>query len=488
MSDVKPVARLFAGLLVIFSLCLSAPLAVSLWQQDGLWLDYAGSLLGGCAIGGVVFYKLRRHRQELQPRHGVLLVTCVWLLLPLFASVPIWLALRQVGQDPGFAGAFFEGVSGLTTSGATVLSSLQSLPLSLNLWRTFMQWLGGMGILILAVAILPMLGVGGSQVFKAEVAGPIKDTKLTPRITHTAKGLWSVYLGLSLACFVAFWAGGMDAADALMHMFTTVSLGGLSPHDTSFGYFDSPLLEAIAVGFMLIASCNFALYFVAVRKRSLRGAWRNAELRATLLVLVGSGLLVSLFLWSKNTYAFADALRFGMFNTISLATTTGFATTDYLSWPMFAPLLMLLLSGVASSAGSTGGGVKMLRVLILVQQAARELTRLVHPTVINPVRLNHNIVESKVIFSVLAFMMFYIITIVLLGLVLVFTDLDLVTAFSAVIASINCTGPGLGLVGPSSTYAVMNSFQLTVCSFAMLLGRLEILSMMVLLMPSFWRR
>lgn len=488
MNDIKPVARVLAGLLVIFSLCLSAPLAVSLWMHDGLWAGYAGCLLGGCLFGALVFYKLRHHRQELQPRHGVLLVSSVWLLLPLFASLPIWLALHRLELNPSFAEAFFEGVSGLTTTGATVLSQLQELPVSLNLWRTFMQWLGGMGILILAVAILPMLGVGGSQVFKAEVAGPIKDTKLTPRITHTAKGLWSVYLGLSLACFLAFWAAGMSGADALMHMFTTVSLGGLSPHDSSFGYFDSPLLEGIAIAFMLVASCNFALYFVAVRKRSLRGLWRDAELRATIAVLLLAGLLVSVFLWSKNTYDLLSALRFGMFNTISMATTTGFATTDYLAWPVFAPMLMLLLSGIASSAGSTGGGVKMLRVLILLQQARRELTRLVHPTVLNPVRLNHNVVDNPVIFSVLAFMMFYITTIVLLGLVLVFTDLEPVTAFSAIIASINCAGPGLGQVGPASTYAFMDSFQLTICSLAMLLGRLEILSMMVLLMPSFWRR
>ncbi|RMX04894.1 TrkH family potassium uptake protein [Corticibacter populi] len=488
MNDFQPVLRVLCGLLVLFSLCLALPLGVSLLSHDGLWQDYALALLLGVGLGVIGFWPLHRDRRELQPRHGVLLVTMVWLVLPLFATVPLLLVMRHLHAGISFTHAYFEAVSALTTTGSTVLHGIDRLPLSINVWRTFMQWLGGMGILILAVAILPMLGVGGSQVFKAEVAGPVKDTKLTPRITQTAKGLWSVYVGLSLACFAAYWAGGMGWADALMHMFTTVSLGGLSTHDRSFGYFDSPLLEAIAVLFMLVASCNFALYFVAMRRRSLRGFWRDVEVRATLLTLVIGGLFVTALLWLRGTYAPLEALRHGMFNTISLATTTGFANTDYLLWPVFVPLLMLFLSGLATSAGSTGGGIKMIRVLILVQQGMRELTRLVHPRAIKPVRLGNRIVEPNIIFSVLAFMLFYWATILVLSMLLMLSDLDIITAFSAVIASLHCAGPGLGLVGPASTYAELNDFQLWVCSLAMLLGRLEILSFMVLLMPSFWRR
>ena len=297
-----------------------------------------------------------------------------------------------------------------------------------------------------------------------------------------------MYALFSLLCGLAYWLGGMDPLNALMYMFSTVSLGGLSPHDTSFGYYQSPLLEAIAVGFMLVASCNFALYFVAMRKGHWQGFWRDPELRATLSTLIGGGLLVAGLLWVKGVYAPLEALRHGMFSLVSVATTTGYATVDYLGWPVFAPVFMLLLSGVATSAGSTGCGIKMVRMLILLKQARREMNRLVHPRAVQPVRLGDAVVDNRVIFSVLAFMLVYGATIIGLSMVLLLTDLDPVTAFSAVIASVNCTGPGLGLVGPASNYAVLTDFQVWVCTLAMLLGRLEILSFMALLTPAFWRR
>ena len=488
VPDLLPVLRVFGALLAMFAFALGVPLAASAWAAEGLWPVYAASLVLTLACGAGLWFGLRRHGRELQPRHGVMLVSLVWLVLPLFASLPLMLALHAVGRPTGFTHAYFEAVSGLTTTGATVLAGLDTLPLSVNLWRTFMQWIGGMGILILAVAVLPLLGVGGSQLFKAEAAGPVKDTKLTPRMTQTAKGLWGVYAVFSLACALAFWAGGMSVPDALMHMFTTVSLGGLSSYDASFGHFRSPLLEAIAIVFMVLASCNFALYFVALRKGHWRTCWRDPELRATVCTLLGSGLFVSLLLWAKGVYAPLDALRHGLFHTISVATTTGFATTDYLGWPVFAPVFLLMLSGVATSAGSTGGGIKMVRVLILLQQARREMTRLVHPRAVQPVRLGAAVVENRMIFAVLAYMLVYGATVTVLSMVLLLTDLDVVTAFSAVIASVHCTGPGLGLIGPAANYAVLNDFQLWVCTLAMLLGRLEILSFMALLTPAFWRR
>ena len=417
-----------------------------------------------------------------------MLVSLVWLLLPLFAALPLMLAGHHLGRPLSFTHAYFEAVSGLTTTGSTVMSGLDQLPVSVNVWRTFLQWLGGMGILILAVAVLPLLGVGGSQLFKAEAAGPVKDAKLTPRMTGTAKGLWGVYALFSVACALAYWLGGMAPLDAVMHMFTTVSLGGLSPYDASFGHFQSPLLEAIAVVFMLVASCNFALYFVAFRKGDWRGFWRDPELRATLGTLIVGGLVVSLLLWAKGVYEPLTALRHGMFNVVSLATTTGYATVDYLGWPVFAPVLMLLLSGVATSAGSTGGGIKMMRMLILFQQARREMTRLVHPRAVQPVVVGGKVIEHPVIFSVLAFMLVYGATIIVLSMVLLLTDLDPVTAFSAVVASVHCTGPGLGDLGPANNYAGLTDFQLWVCTLAMLMGRLEILSFMALLTPAFWRR
>ena len=488
MADMFPVLRVLGILVMVFALAMGFPLGVSWFAQDGVWRVYPLAMGFTLCVGAALWWGMRRHARELQPRHGVMLVTLVWVLLPLFATLPLLLALHQIGRPLSFTHAYFEAVSGLTTTGATVLSGLDALPVSVNVWRTFLQWVGGMGILILAVAVLPLLGVGGSQLFRAEAAGPVKDAKLTPRMTETAKGLWGVYAVFSTSCALAYWLGGMEPLDAVMHMFTTVSLGGLSSHDASFAHFQSPLLEGIALVFMLVASCNFALYFVALRKGHWGGFWRDPELRATLTALLGGGLFVSLLLWIKDVYAPLDALRHGMFNVISIATTTGYATVDYLGWPVFAPVLMLLLSGVATSAGSTGCGIKMVRMLILVKQARREMTRLVHPRAVQPVRLGNAVVDNHVIFSVLAFMLVYGGTVIGLSMVLLLTDLDLVTAFSAVLASVNCMGPGLGHVGPTSNYAVLTDFQIWVCTLAMLLGRLEILSFMALLTPAFWRR
>ncbi len=488
MRDLFPVLRVLGMLMVMFALSMLLPFAVSWFADDGIWRIYPWAIGITAAVGLSLWVGLDHFRRELQPRHGVILVTLVWVVLPLCAMLPLVLGLGHVGLGISFTHAYFEAVSGLTTTGATVLTGLDALPVSINVWRTFLQWLGGMGILILAVAILPLLGVGGAQLFRAEAAGPIKDTKLTPRMTETAKGLWGVYGVFSLACALAFWAAGMEPLDALMHMFATVSLGGLSSHDASFAYFDSPLIELIALVFMLLASCNFALYFVAMRKGRWDGFWRDPEMRATLAVLLGGGLIVALLLWAKGVYGPVEALRYGIFHVVSVATTTGFTTVDYLSWPVFAPVLMLLLSGVATSAGSTGGGIKMVRMLILLKQARRELTRLVHPRAMQPVRLGNGVVDDRMIFSVLAFMLVYGATVITLSMVLLLTDLDPVTAFSAVLASVHCTGPGLGALGPSSNYAVLTDFQTWICTLAMLLGRLEILSFMALLSPAFWRR
>lgn len=488
MIDVFPVLRVLGMLIMLFALAMGVPLAVSWYAQDGVWQVYPAAMGVALLVGLGLLVGMRRYKRELQPRHGVMLVSLVWALLPLFAAVPLLLACAQIGRPMSFTHAYFEAVSGLTTTGSTVLSNLDTLPVSVNVWRTFLQWIGGMGILILAVAVLPLLGVGGAQLFKAEAAGPIKDTKLTPRMTETAKGLWGVYALFSIACVLAYWAAGMEPLDALMHMFSTVSLGGLSSHDASFAFFQSPLLEGVALAFMLLASCNFALYFVAMRKGHWHGFWHDPEMRATFATLLGGGLFVALLLWFKGVYGPLDALRHGVFHVVSVATTTGYATVDYLTWPVFAPVFMLMLSGVATSAGSTGGGIKMMRMLVLVKQARRELTRLVHPNAIQPVRLGGTVVDSSMIFSVLAFMLVYGGTIIVLSMVLLLTDLDTLTAFSAVIASVNCTGPGLGAIGPASNYSVLTDFQIWVCTLAMLLGRLEILSFMALLTPAFWRR
>lgn len=488
MRDLLPVLRVLGMLLVLFAVSMAVPWGTAYVQRDGVEQVWPVAMAMTAALGLSLWGGLSQYRLELQPRHGIILVSVAWVSLPLCAALPIWGVFYVMGESISATHAYFEAVSGLTTTGATVLSGLDRLPVSLNMWRTFLQWMGGMGILILAVALLPLLGVGGSQMFRAEAAGPIKDTKLTPRMAGTAKGLWGVYSLFSVACVLAYWLGGMQPLDALMHMFTTVSLGGLSSHDASLGHFHSPLLEFIAWVFMLLASCNFALYFIALRKGNWRGFWNDPEMRATIGVLLIGGVLVALLLWIKGVYGLVDALRYGMFHVVSVASTTGFATTDYLTWPVFAPALMLFLSGVATSAGSTGGGIKMMRMLILFQQARREMKRLVHPRAVQPVVVGGRVVDNDMIFSVLAFMLVYGATVIVLSMVLLLTDLDPVTAVSAVLASVHCVGPGLGSLGPSSNYSVLTDFQLWVCTLGMLLGRLEILSFVALLTPAFWRR
>jgi trk system potassium uptake protein TrkH len=369
------------------------------------------------------------------------------------------------------------------------MTGLEKLPLSINVWRCLLVLMGGMGIIVLAVAILPLLGVGGSQIYKAETPGPMKDTKLTPRIAETARGLWAVYFGISIACFFAYAAAGMGWADAFMHMCSTMGLGGFSSYDASFGAFNSQAIEAVAVFFMALSGINFALYFLVWKKRSLAVVLRDVEARTYLGVMAFGVFAVALLLAAQGTYpTFSESLRHAAFNVVSVATTTGFASVDYALWPVFAPVLMLLLCCFATSAGSTGGGIKMVRALILVKQARRELVRIVHPHAINPVRIGTTAVNGPVLFSVLAFMLVYGATAIFMTLVLLLTGLDLVTAASAVIACINNTGPGLGQVGPAGNYQGLSDVQTWVCTVTMLLGRLELFSILVLFTPQFWRK
>ncbi|MEY4506544.1 MAG: Trk system potassium uptake protein TrkH [Pseudomonadota bacterium] len=486
------IAPILGAIMAVFGLTFWVPLGVSHFLLDGAADAFFGPMLLCVTLGMVVWTLGRRglrNPNELQARDGMLLVGLAWSVLPALAALPLWLHFRDTATPMSWSGAYFEAMSGLTTTGSTVLTGLDHLPVSINLWRCFLQWLGGMGILVLAVAILPMLGVGGSQMFRAEATGPMKDTKLTPRITETAKGLWTVYCLLSLLCVGAYWWGGMSMSDAWIHMFSTMSLGGLSSHDSSFAYFNSPLLEGICIVFMLIASCNFALYFVAFKKRSPGRIWRDAEWRGTVLMMLGCSVGVAALLVFKGTERdVGQAFRMAIFNVVSIASTTGYATVDYTQWPIFAPILMIMLSGLATSAGSTGAGIKMARLLILLKQARREMKRLVHPKAVIPITNGGSMVDNATIFSILAFMMVYGATIVVLTMGLLLTDMPFDTALSAIIASVNNMGPGLNEVGPVGNYASLTATQLWVCTLAMLLGRLEMLSFLVLFTRGYWRK
>ena len=485
MSSPLAVVALIGRMVVIFAVLMVVPLAFALAAGDPAEGAFITSIVITFTAGVLMSLATRQFRRELQPRDGFVLVSLTWLLLPAFGALPLWLAVPGISVTD----AYFEAMSGFTATGATVITGLDDLPLSVNVWRCFMMLVGGLGIIVLAVAVLPLLGVGGAQLFKAETAGPMKDQKLTPRMAETARGLWTVYFVFSLACFFAYRAAGMSWADAFMHMCTTMGLGGFTSHDASFGYWNSPLIEAVAVVFMMLSGVSFALYFAAWRQRSLQVLWRNIEVRAFYSVVLATVLLISLYLTVHGEFAtFGESLRHTVFHVVSLATTTGYAAHDYAQWPVFAPLLMILLGCFATCAGSTGGGIKMVRMLLLLKQSQRELVRIVHPNVVNPVVLAGQVVSPRVMQSVIAFMMMYGATLVGLTMVLLFSGLDVVTAFTAVIASVNNIGPGLGEVGPAVNFGGLTDFQTWVCTFGMLLGRLELLSLLVLFTPTFWRQ
>ncbi|HET7731308.1 MAG TPA: potassium transporter TrkG, partial [Usitatibacter sp.] len=366
---------------------------------------------------------------------------------------------------------------------------LDQAPRSINLWRHELQWLGGLGIIVLAVAILPLLGVGGMQLYKAETPGPMKESRLTERIGDTARALWLAYLGLTLLCVLSLRVAGMDWFDSLCHAFSAMSLGGFSTRDASIGAFDSPAIEAVLMVFMLLAGINFATHFLAFRDRSVRCYALDIEARSFVLLVLGSCLGLGIYLYAAGMYgSFWTALRHASFNTVSMATTSGYASVDFDRWPIFAPLWMLMLSGIASCSGSTGGGIKMIRTLILYKQASRELHKLLHPNIADLIKIGTTVVPNKVAFSVLGFIFLYLLTMATMTFLLLISGLDFVTAFTAVVACINNTGPGLAKVGPAQNFAGLTDFQTWVCSATMLLGRLEILSVLVIFTRSFWRK
>ena len=484
MNRYAPVFHALGMIVMLFALTMLFPLGWSWIVDDGAHSAYDEAFGLTFLCGFWMWYRFRGIKRELQVRDGFLMVVLVWTVLPAFAALPLML---QLGTS--FTDAYFECVSGLTTTGSTVLANLDTLPESINLWRHLLVWLGGMGLIVLAVAVLPLLGIGGRAMFKAETPGPMKDSKMTPRIAQTAKGLWIVYFGVTVACALSFRWGGMSWLDAICHTFSVMGLGGFSTHDASFGHFNSPLLEGVAVFFMLIAGMNFATLYLAVTGRSVVPYLKDPEAPWFLAVTLGSVLLVAAYIWANGVYeSEAEALRHALFNVVSIATTTGLATVDYALWPMFAPLWMLFLSSFATSAGSTGGGIKMIRALLLYKQLYRELVRAIHPAAVYNVRIGGQVMPQNILFAALSFGFVYMVSIVSMTLILSFSGLDIVSAFTAVVASINNTGPGLGVVGPSTTYEVLTDFQTWVCTFAMLLGRLELFTLLVVMTPAFWRK
>jgi trk system potassium uptake protein len=478
------VQRILGILLMLFGVTMLPPTAVSLFYADGNWDPFVESFVVLLVVGAVIWWPVRKRERDLRLRDGFLVVALFWVVLGLAGAAPLVLSDRP---EMTLTDAVFEAVSGFTTTGATALVGLDQLPQSVLYYRQQIQWFGGIGMVVLAVALLPMLGVGGMQLLKAETPGPVKDAKLTPRITETAKALWLIYVAITVACAAAFWAAGMTLFDAIGHSFATVSTGGYSTHDANLAYFDSAAIEMIAVIFMFLAGVNFSLHFVAWRHRRVSDYWRDPEWRVYVGILATSVVLCAVTLWLSGTKAGPiEALRVSLVQAVSVQTSTGFTTDNFALWPGALPLILVLSMFIGGCAGSTAGGMKVVRWLMMWKQGSREVFKLVHPSAEMPVKLGGKALEWRVIDGIWGFFAVYVVSFGVLMVLLMATGEDQVTAFSAIATCMNNVGPGLGKV--AANFTSVSDPGKWICILAMLLGRLEIFPLLVLITPTFWRK
>jgi trk system potassium uptake protein TrkH len=476
------ILRILGALIFFLGLTMVFPLLFSAFYRDGdLWALLL-SIIITSGTGAALFVCFRRIVQEITHREGFAIVTLGWAAVALFGSLPYIIS----GVLPNFVEAYFESMSGFTTTGATVLSTIEGVPRGILFWRSLTHWLGGMGIIVLSIAILPLLGVGGMQLFKAEVPGPVAD-KLKPRIAETAKILWQVYMLISAAEAVLLMVGGMTLFEALCHTFGTMATGGFSTRTLSIGAYDKAYFDGVITVFMILAGTNFALHYQALTG-NWRAFFRNSEVRFYWATLAISMTLVTLTLWFQTYDTLGSAFRYAAFQVSSIMTTTGYTTADFENWPSFTQYLLVLLMFVGGSAGSTGGGMKCMRVLLLLKQGRRELSRLIHPHGVIPVRLGGTVVSGEVIESVWGFFFLFMLIFVLASVAMALLGLDLITAFVSVAATINNIGPGLGSVGPIDNYRSIPYFGKWILIFCMLVGRLELYTVIILLVPEFWRK
>ncbi|MBQ4847196.1 potassium transporter [Pseudoalteromonas sp. MMG013] len=479
----RTIIKILGQLVALFSITMVPPALVSLIYKDGGGVPFVLAFVFSIVIGMLAYYPNRKEKGDLKAREGFLIVVLFWLVLGSFASVPLIFL-----QTPSLslADAVFEAFSGLTTTGATVLTGIEHLPKSVLFYRQQLQWLGGMGIIVLAVAVLPMLGVGGMQLYRAETPGPVKDSKMTPRIADTAKHLWYIYVSLTAACTVSYWAAGMGWFDAICHAFSTIAIGGFSTYDASMGYFDSPLINFICVVFLIIAAINFSLHYAAVSSRNVRVYLRDPEFKVFLFIQLALVVLCFAVLSSNQVYVNGDeTLDQALFQAVSISTTAGFATDNFSAWPLFLPILLIFSSFIGGCAGSTGGGMKVVRVFLLYLQGVRELNRLVHPRAIYSIKLGRKALPDKVVEAVWGFFSAYALVFVIIMIALLGTGMDNITAFSATAACLNNLGPGLGEV--AAHYGDITDTAKWILTIAMVFGRLEIFTLLVLFTPTFWR-
>ena len=478
------VQRILGLLLMLFSLTMLPPIGVSLYFDDKNWMPFLDAFVALSLIGAIVWFPVRRKVRDLRVRDGFLVVALFWVVLGGAGAAPLLLSRHF---EMSFTDAIFEAVSGFTTTGAIIFPSVEALPASVHYYRSQIEWLGGIGIVVLAVALLPMLGVGGMQLLRAETPGPVKDSKLTPRITETAKALWIIYLAITAACAAAYWGAGMSVFDAILHSFTTVSTGGNSTHDASFGYFNNVVIEMIAIVFMFIGGVNFSLHFLAWRHQRISSYFKDPEFRMFTRILAASIVLYAIVLWlARHENDPLHAIRLALFHATSMQTTSGFVTENFSFWPGALPVILILSAFIGGCAGSTSGGMKVVRWLLMWKQGQREVVQLVHPSAELPVKLGSKPIDIRVIDAVWGFFAVYVAAFALLMILLIATGEDQVTAFSAIAACMTNSGTGLGHV--AHNFTALTDTGKWICVLAMLLGRLEVFPLLVLVSPTFWRR
>jgi len=477
------IQKIIGALLILFSATMILPIIVSMIYQDQHLVIFIQSLAIPLILGSLLYYPQRNNNHDLKLRDGFIIVALFWFTLSLFGALPF---IFSESLNISFTDSVFESVSGITTTGATVLTQINDLPHSILFYRNQLQWFGGLGIIVLAVAILPLLGVGGMQLYKAETPGGFKENKIAPRLTHTAKALWYIYLTITIACTLAYFLAGMSFFDAICHAFSTVSIGGFSTYDESFAYFNSSTLEVIAIVFMLIAGINFSLHFLAWNRKSLQSYFEDSEAKGYLYFLGIACLFVSLSLgFTFGTENLYQNVIKGIFQTVSFATTTGFSVTEIATWPDFLPMLLIILSFIGGCAGSTAGGMKVVRWLLVLKQGSREIKRLVHPHAQYSVKLGKKVIDNKIIEAVWGFFSVYSIAFFVLIFLAMLSGVDYTTSFSMIAATLNNLGPGLGDV--INNYESVNDFNKWICVISMILGRLEIFTLLVLISPTFWK-
>lgn len=479
----RAITRIVGLLVVLFSFTMVLPGLIALIYRDGVGRAFSQTFILALTMGFLLWWPNRKQKVELKPREGFLIVVLFWVVLASVGAMPFIFA-----DTPHISvtNAFFESFSGLTTTGATTLVSLDMLPKAMLFYRQMLQWLGGMGIIVLAVAILPILGVGGMQLYRAEMPGPLKDNKMRPRIAETAKTLWLIYVLLTLVCGIALWLAGMSVFDAIGHSFSTIAIGGFSTHDDSIGYFNSPVINTIIALFLLISGCNYGLHFALISGRRLSVYWRDPEFRVFIGVQLSMVVVCASVLWYHQVFADVfQTLDQALFQVVSMTTTAGFTIDNIATWPLFLPVLLLCSAFVGGCAGSTGGGLKVIRILLLCKQGSRELKRLVHPNAVYIIKLGDRALPERIIEAVWGFFSAYALVFLVSMLAVIATGVDNFSAFAAVAATLNNLGPGLGMV--ADNFASMNDAAKWILIVTMLFGRLEVFTLLVLFTPTFWR-